>query len=48
MILPTVASSRDNPRASPHAARTAGATCATTTLFGSAMARNTFSVSSLS
>ena len=48
MILPTVASSRESPSASPHAARTAGATCATTIFFLSAIASHTFSVSSRS
>ena len=48
MIFPIVASSLERPRASPHAARTAGATCATTTFFLSAIALHTSSVSSRS
>ena len=46
-ILPMVASSGARPRPSPQAARTAGATCATTILSLSSMALHTFSVSSL-
>ena len=43
-----VASSRERPSDSPQAARTAGATCTTTVVSGSAMAEKTRSVSSRS
>ena len=47
-MRPSVASSSGRPSPSPHAARTAGATCSTTTFFGSSIAEMTFSVSSRS
>ena len=47
-MRPSVASSLGRPSPSPHAARTAGATCSTTTFFGSSIAEMTFSVSSRS